>query len=283
MPELVALDLAGRPGLRRGPPGRLGRRGRRRSHSIPGSRRRPCPGYSRSSAALGRDRRLGPASTRRGVGPPSPGTPWWWPPAAPPVGPRASSSTTPRSSASARATSARLGVDPGPDRWVACLPLAHVGGLSVVTRALVTGTPCTVLPEFDAAAVERQAEEGATLISLVATALRRTDASGLPRRAAGRGRAARLAARQRRHHLRHDRDGLGHRLRRAAPRRGGAPHRRRVHRPRTGRSWCAGPMLLRCYRDGTDPRLERRVAAHRRLRPASGLTAHCPCSGASPR
>ena len=43
--------------------------------------------------------------------------------------------------ASARATSARLGVDPAADRWLACLPLAHVGGLSVVTRAIVTGTP----------------------------------------------------------------------------------------------------------------------------------------------
>jgi O-succinylbenzoic acid--CoA ligase len=80
--------------------------------------------------------------------------------------------------ASARATSSRLQVDPGTDRWVACLPLAHVGGLSVVTRSLVTGTPCTVLPAFDAEAVERLSLEGGTLISLVATALRRTDASG---------------------------------------------------------------------------------------------------------
>ena len=80
--------------------------------------------------------------------------------------------------ASARATSGRLGVDPGADRWVACIPLAHVGGLSVVTRSLVTGTPCTVLPGFDARAVERLALQGGTLISLVATALGRTDTSG---------------------------------------------------------------------------------------------------------
>src|ERR1700730_8011587 len=39
--------------------------------------------------------------------------------------------------ASAMATSARLQVDPGRDRWLACLPLAHIGGLSVVTRSLV--------------------------------------------------------------------------------------------------------------------------------------------------
>jgi O-succinylbenzoic acid--CoA ligase len=80
--------------------------------------------------------------------------------------------------ASARATSARLGVDPASDRWVACLPLAHVGGLAVLTRALVTGTPCTVLPGFDPGAVERLAGEGYTLVSLVATALRRCDSSG---------------------------------------------------------------------------------------------------------
>jgi O-succinylbenzoic acid--CoA ligase len=71
--------------------------------------------------------------------------------------------------ASAAATSARLGVTRD-DHWLACLPLSHVGGLSVVTRALLTGTRLTVLPGFDAAAVD---ESGATLVSLVATTLRR--------------------------------------------------------------------------------------------------------------
>src|SRR3954452_4072347 len=79
--------------------------------------------------------------------------------------------------ASAQATTARLAVDPSRDRWLACLPLAHVGGLSVITRALVTGTPLVVHDVFDAAAVERAALEGATLVSLVATALRRIDPS----------------------------------------------------------------------------------------------------------
>ncbi len=80
--------------------------------------------------------------------------------------------------ASALATSARLEVDPATDRWVACLPLAHIGGLAVVTRSLVTGTACTVLEKFHPGQVEEQARRGATLISLVATALARTDASG---------------------------------------------------------------------------------------------------------
>ena len=80
--------------------------------------------------------------------------------------------------ASAMATSERLGVDPQRDRWLACLPLAHVGGLSVVTRALATGTPLVVHDGFDATAVSQAAaSDGVTLVSLVATALQRVDAS----------------------------------------------------------------------------------------------------------
>ena len=41
--------------------------------------------------------------------------------------------------ASASASSARLGVTTD-DHWLACLPLSHVGGLAVVTRALAAGT-----------------------------------------------------------------------------------------------------------------------------------------------
>jgi O-succinylbenzoic acid--CoA ligase len=80
--------------------------------------------------------------------------------------------------ASALATSARLGVDPDHDHWLACLPLAHIGGLSVVTRSVVTGTPVTVRPGFDTDDVADRSRHGATLVSLVATALRRVDTSG---------------------------------------------------------------------------------------------------------
>jgi O-succinylbenzoic acid--CoA ligase len=79
--------------------------------------------------------------------------------------------------ASAIATSDRLRVDSSTDKWLACLPLAHVGGLSVVTRALVTDTPVVVHPGFDPVAVERATDDGVTLVSLVATALHRIDAS----------------------------------------------------------------------------------------------------------
>jgi O-succinylbenzoic acid--CoA ligase len=78
--------------------------------------------------------------------------------------------------ASAVATSARLGIDPARHTWVACLPLAHVGGLSVVTRAMLTGTPLIVLPGFNKEIVEALGRsEKATHVSLVAAALSRID------------------------------------------------------------------------------------------------------------
>jgi O-succinylbenzoic acid--CoA ligase len=81
--------------------------------------------------------------------------------------------------ASAWATSRRLAVDPTRDRWLACLPLAHIGGLSVVTRALVTGTPLVVHPRFEAEAATEatRGKSPVTLVSLVSTALRRVDPS----------------------------------------------------------------------------------------------------------
>lgn len=76
--------------------------------------------------------------------------------------------------AHAEAVQAHLGVDPDRDRWLACLPLAHLGGLGVVLRAVLTGTPVDVLPGFDAAAVAAApTERGTTLVSLVPTALDR--------------------------------------------------------------------------------------------------------------
>jgi len=78
--------------------------------------------------------------------------------------------------ASATSTSSALGVRPD-DRWLACLPFTHVGGLGVVTRALLTGTQLDVHDGFDATAVQDAARRGATLVSLVATAARRIDPS----------------------------------------------------------------------------------------------------------
>lgn len=78
--------------------------------------------------------------------------------------------------ASAVATSTRLGVTPD-DMWFACLPPAHVGGLSVVLRSLVLGTRLMTANSFSVDAYNDAASQGATLVSLVATALRQVDAS----------------------------------------------------------------------------------------------------------
>jgi O-succinylbenzoic acid--CoA ligase len=76
--------------------------------------------------------------------------------------------------ASARLGSRRL--PSGPDtHWLACLPLTHVGGLSVIFKALDTGAALTVVEKFDADVVRDAAASGCTHVSLVPTALRRID------------------------------------------------------------------------------------------------------------
>lgn len=71
--------------------------------------------------------------------------------------------------ASARATAARIGAR-SDDRWLACLPWHHIGGLQVLLRARQAGVPVDVHPTFDPA---RVADSDATLVSLVPTQLRR--------------------------------------------------------------------------------------------------------------
>jgi O-succinylbenzoic acid--CoA ligase len=160
--------------------------------------------------------------------------------------------------ASALATSARLRVDPDRDRWLACLPLAHIGGLAVVARALVTGTPCTVLERFDATAVEDQARAGATLVALVATALGRTDVSGY--RAVLLGGAAPPERRDANvittYGMTETGSGVvydGRPLDGVDVRIGGAGATGATGA--TGEVMIRGPMLLRAYRDGNDPRV----------------------------
>ena len=79
--------------------------------------------------------------------------------------------------ASALASQKALGVDSSQHRWLCCLPCAHIGGLSVITRSLLTGTPVDVLPRPEPSAVRDAAARGATHVSLVATALQRIDPS----------------------------------------------------------------------------------------------------------
>ena len=77
--------------------------------------------------------------------------------------------------ASAEATSAVVDANPATDTWLSCLPPAHIGGLSVITRALHTGTNLVVHERFDAAAVIAAAADGVTLVSLVTRALADVD------------------------------------------------------------------------------------------------------------
>ena len=75
--------------------------------------------------------------------------------------------------ASAAGSAFNLGVLPG-DRWLACLPLFHVGGLSIVIRSALYGTTAVLHRQFDERAVSASLRnDGVTHISVVATMLQR--------------------------------------------------------------------------------------------------------------
>jgi o-succinylbenzoate---CoA ligase len=60
------------------------------------------------------------------------------------------------------------------DRWLAPLPLFHVGGLAILMRSVIYGIPALVHDQFDPARVNQAIdEEGATIVSVVATMLGR--------------------------------------------------------------------------------------------------------------
>jgi o-succinylbenzoate---CoA ligase len=81
--------------------------------------------------------------------------------------------------ASAAAAAANLPLTPD-DRWLCVMPLFHVGGLSTLTRSVLAGSAAIVHERFDAGAVRDSLESGeATVVSLVATMLRRLRAAGL--------------------------------------------------------------------------------------------------------
>jgi O-succinylbenzoic acid--CoA ligase len=72
-----------------------------------------------------------------------------------------------------------LGIEPT-DRWLCCLPLHHVAGLSIVMRSVIYGTGAVIHPGFDVDAVAASLEgDGVTLISLVATQLSRLLEAGV--------------------------------------------------------------------------------------------------------
>jgi O-succinylbenzoic acid--CoA ligase len=73
----------------------------------------------------------------------------------------------------------RIGVAPT-DRWLACLPLHHIGGLSIVLRCALYRIPLVLQP-FDAVGVGDAIERhGATIVSLVPSMLARLLDAGAP-------------------------------------------------------------------------------------------------------
>jgi hypothetical protein len=118
-------------------------------------------------------------------------------------------------------------------------PLAHVGGLGVVTRALLTGTPLT----FDAT------DPAATLTAAVPTQLERDDHARF--RAVLVGGSA---------DWRSDRPANIVRTYGLTESGGGVVYDGRpldgvdVRVADDGEIWLRSPTLLRCYRDGTDPK-----------------------------
>lgn len=76
--------------------------------------------------------------------------------------------------AASNASNLRLSTGPG-DTWLVCIPVCHVGGFSVVARALAAGSRLELHDRFTPARVEEAARHGATHVSLVAAAMRRID------------------------------------------------------------------------------------------------------------
>ncbi len=74
---------------------------------------------------------------------------------------------------SAIGSALRLGLR-ADDRWLAPLPLYHVGGLAILWRSVIYGIPAVIHDAFDAGAVNREIDTGeVTIVSVVSTMLER--------------------------------------------------------------------------------------------------------------
>src|SRR5665213_422353 len=153
--------------------------------------------------------------------------------------------------ASATATSARLLVNPDSDHWLGSMPLNHVGGLSIALRALLTGTPLTLLERFDIERIDHALDEGVTLTSLVPTTLAR-----LGRVRQDRFRKILLGGSAITHEPGHNTVATyGMTETGSGVVYGGFPLEGvEIEIREQGEIALRCPMLLRCYRDGTDPR-----------------------------
>lgn len=59
------------------------------------------------------------------------------------------------------------------DRWLASLPLFHVGGLSILLRGVLYGITVVVHPRFEPATVNTAIDDGVSIVSVVSTMLER--------------------------------------------------------------------------------------------------------------
>lgn len=147
--------------------------------------------------------------------------------------------------ASAQATSHELSVNNN-DKWFACLPPAHVGGFSVLLRSLVMNTPVITAPQFSVEAYNDAANQGATLVSLVATALARVDASKFRTIVLGGAKPPENLPLNcvTTYGMTETGSGVFY-------------NRKPLHNVETdirdGVIYLRAPMLMRCYRDGTQP------------------------------
>ena len=151
--------------------------------------------------------------------------------------------------ANAQATNSFLGVESASDKWLACLPLSHVGGFSVVVRALHSDVALEVHDGFDAGQVSQAARNGATLVSLVPTAMNRIDTAHFRKVLVGGSsvpsiRPSNVVAT---YGMTETGSGVVYDRR---------PLDGVELRVEQGEIQLRCPMLLRCYRDGTDPRTD---------------------------
>ncbi|HEU5424100.1 MAG TPA: o-succinylbenzoate--CoA ligase, partial [Nitrolancea sp.] len=73
---------------------------------------------------------------------------------------------------SATGSAMNLGSQPD-DRWLAVLPLFHVGGMAILLRSVISGFTAEVHERFDPEAVNQAIDEGVTIVSVVSAMLRR--------------------------------------------------------------------------------------------------------------